>query len=369
MSNLQRDIFKNKILQKEKQVQLSYNDENEQSDSLGPLEPPSMRPKSFRRRSRFEPKSWDQYFKENFQLELETKTGKGQFNVFYSPPSNLESPVFVFHHGAGSSGLSFSLAGSKIRAQMESAQRDQVGGVISFDVRGHGSTIVEGKDDFSLDLLADDLLGVIKGVFEKESWSEMPPLILVGHSLGGAVVTRASLRKTLVSLVGVVVIDAVEEIAIDALKSMNMMLDKWPLQFNSLESAIDWQLSGHGIRNRESAVVSVPGIVKKSEDGTCYVWRINLRRTEPFWTDWFTGLSKSFLSVPGARLLILAGQDRLDKELIIGQMQGKYQLVVFSNSGHFVQEDEPDNIATTLVDFWTRNGRQQNIIPVFGKFR
>lgn len=38
---------------------------------------------------------------------------------------------------------------------------------------------------------------------------------------------------------------------------------------------------------------------------------------------WFTGLSRKFLNCRTAKLLILAGTDRLDKELLIGQMQGR----------------------------------------------
>lgn len=35
------------------------------------------------------------------------------------------------------------------------------------------------------------------------------------------------------------------------------------------------------------------------------------------------GLSKKFLAAKGGKLLLLAGTDRLDKELMIGQMQGR----------------------------------------------
>jgi pimeloyl-ACP methyl ester carboxylesterase len=54
--------------------------------------------------------------------------------------------------------------------------------------------------------------------------------------------------------------------------------------------------------------------------------------------DWFTGLSSKFLAARTARLLVLAGTDRLDKELMIGQMQGKYQLVVVPGVGHMLHE-------------------------------
>ena len=38
------------------------------------------------------------------------------------------------------------------------------------------------------------------------------------------------------------------------------------------------------------------------------------------------GLSKKFLEAKGGKLLLLAGTDRLDKELMIGQMQGTFIL-------------------------------------------
>ena len=53
---------------------------------------------------------------------------------------------------------------------------------------------------------------------------------------------------------------------------------------------------------------------------------------------WFTGLSKNFLAARTARLLVLAGTDRLDKELMIGQMQGKFQLAVVPGVGHMLHE-------------------------------
>lgn len=53
---------------------------------------------------------------------------------------------------------------------------------------------------------------------------------------------------------------------------------------------------------------------------------------------WFQGLSSAFLAARAARLLILAGTDRLDKELMIGQMQGKFQMEVIPDTGHMLHE-------------------------------
>lgn len=56
-------------------------------------------------------------------------------------------------------------------------------------------------------------------------------------------------------------------------------------------------------------------------------------------------------------MLILAGTDRLDKTLMIGQMQGKFQLEVLPDVGHMLHEDNPEKIAGLLVEFWKRNER------------
>jgi len=57
-----------------------------------------------------------------------------------------------------------------------------------------------------------------------------------------------------------------------------------------------------------------------------------------FQIGWFQGLSSHFLAARTARLLVLAGTDRLDKELMIGQMQGKFQMAVVPGVGHMLHE-------------------------------
>ena len=43
---------------------------------------------------------------------------------------------------------------------------------------------------------------------------------------------------------------------------------------------------------------------------------------------WYEGLSDAFLGVKVPKVLMLAGTDRLDRTLTIGQMQGRFQLVL-----------------------------------------
>ncbi|CAH1433781.1 unnamed protein product [Lactuca virosa] len=74
------------------------------------------------------------------------------------------------------------------------------------------------------------------------------------------------------------------------------------------------------LRNIDSARISIPGTVKYDDS-----------------QQWYEGLSEKFLSSPVPKLLLLAGTDRLDRALTIGQMQGKFQMVVFRHTGHAIQ--------------------------------
>ena len=62
--------------------------------------------------------------------------------------------------------------------------------------------------------------------------------------------------------------------------------------------------------------------------GSRWKWRTPLHLSQPYWEDWYQGLSDLFTSVKAPKVLVLAGTDRLDKSLTIGQMQGKFQLVL-----------------------------------------
>ncbi|ELU37128.1 alpha/beta hydrolase family domain-containing protein [Rhizoctonia solani AG-1 IA] len=67
-----------------------------------------------------------------------------------------------------------------------------------------------------------------------------------------------------------------------------------------------------------------------------------------FLLGWFNGLSEKFLAARTARLLVLAGTDRLDKTLMIGQMQGKFQMVVVPGVGHMLHEARIPNCRCAL---------------------
>lgn len=359
----------------------------------------------------WEPIPWTTYFERELFLKPHNPgdgSGEGTpsatsitYHAYLNSPSPSGGPLFVTHHGAGSSGLSFSLLASEIRRLLPNA------GILSLDARGHGSTTVTGSPagspgkpaelDLSLPTLTDDLYHVITLTQQQMSWPQLPPLILVGHSLGGAVVTSlAKEPRSLASkILGHAVLDVVEGSAIDALQSMHSYLSTRPSGFTSLESAIEWHVRSRTVRNSVSARASVPSLLVRNDDASPqdtppanpadassataspavnipnaaprpsrpWSWRTDLAATQPFWEGWFVGLSRKFLEARGGKLLLLAGTDRLDTELTIGQMQGKYALQVFPEAGHFIHEDLPEKTAIALADFFRRNDRSALVLP------
>lgn len=69
-----------------------------------------------------------------------------------------------------------------------------------------------------------------------------------------------------------------------------------------------------------------------------YTWRIDLSKSEQYWSGWFENLSAKFLDLNVPKLLLLASIDGLDRALTVGQMQGKFQLQVLARCGHAVHE-------------------------------
>lgn len=91
----------------------------------------------------------------------------------------------------------------------------------------------------------------------------IPPIMLVGHSMGGAICVHIASLDLIPSLIGCVVIDVVEGTAMEALASMQSFLRSRPQYFKSIQQAIEWSIRSGQIRNSASAKVSMPGQIVK----------------------------------------------------------------------------------------------------------
>ncbi|KOB76741.1 Protein phosphatase methylesterase 1 [Operophtera brumata] len=288
------------------------------------------------RRKDYTPVPWKQYFEKNVDVE----TDGGTFRVYLSPePDHSDRPRIVTLHGGGYSGLSWALfavscylcvihsdcSGPEWFPENKSGLVIDAGGD---DIRGHGET--KANDDE--DLCADTLV------------NEIPPLILVGHSMGGAVAVRAAHLPSLEHcLQGIAVIDVVEG-----------SLHPYTQNYVCEESP-----SPHALADAIAEEGEQPDLFQKPTGDNCgpmkYKWRIDLSKTERHWSGWFKGLSSLFLSVAAPRLLLLASIDGLDRELTVGQMQGKFQMQVLARCGHAVHEDTPGEVARVIASFALRH--------------
>jgi len=337
----------------------------------------------------FSPVAWTQYFTESKDIEV----GTSRFRIY---SVGVSGPVLLLLHGGGFSALSWACFSAAVTRLVDCR-------CVAIDLRGHGDSATDDDANLAEETLSKDIADIVNKLFGPQ----LPAIIIMGHSMGGAIAIHVTKKQLIPSIIGLVVIDVVEGTALEALTNMQSFLRGRPKNFVSPEKAIEWAVKTGHIRNRDSARVSMMGQLKRASGETAtheletssvvqplsalsedteeeeeksiknncvckkdvstnmgsenkvsvpgYVWRIDLSRTEPYWQGWFSGMSQLFLACSVPKLLLLAGVDRLDKDLTIGQMQGKFQMQVLPKSGHAVQEDAPDKVAESVASFLVRN--------------
>lgn len=176
-------------------------------------------------RADFSPSSWRFFFDERFDVYCSQRATT--FRCFYNhaakppvlkdvvadapdddvistqiPVIPTDRPIFVLFHGAGHTALSFAACAEQIRQASlcsvlpaslpTSSSSSSSNGypVLAFDLRGHGGTRSDSADEehaFSADSLVDDAVALLNAIF-----TPAHVLMLVGHSLGGALVVRVA---------------------------------------------------------------------------------------------------------------------------------------------------------------------------------
>lgn len=309
------------------------SDSDEDNDTVGELGNSLPPPRS---NVIYSPLDWTQYFTHTDWVDPVTP-------LYWA---GTQGPIFLCLHGAGHSALSFACVAKLVSDQCR---------VMAFDFRGHGKNRTTGDEeyDMSVDTLVNDTVKVLEYVRNK---FDSPRVILVGHSMGGAIACKTAykIQAEGFDLAGLIILDVVEGSAIDALPFMESIISQRPQVFPTLESAIHWSVASHTIRCLESARISVPFqlTLKESENPhSGYVWRTDLKRTQCNWQGWFKNMTKEFLGVHCIKELIVANSDRIDREMMIAQMQGKYKHAIFYEVGHVLQEDNPTRLAQEFLEF------------------
>ena len=330
-------------------------------------------PRRASRDAHFSMDSTDSCFATKTRVEIEDDDGRArEFCVYASEGARAATPrddataapraTLFLLHGCPHTALTWSLVAETLRARR--GERREIVDVVAMDLRGHGEShshddaLGETRASFDADVMARDCAKTLRRFVDGDARR----VVVVGHSMGGAVATRvATILETefgasdsALTLAGLVLIDIVEGSAMRALPAMGALVDARPTTFASLADAFHWSATrGGGTKNQRSASLSLPSQLRETEGGA-WTWRVDLRDTAPYWRSWYEGLSKRFLAVKAPKLLLLAGSDRLDTELMIAQMQGKFQMTLLPNAGHAIQEDDPESVANALENFLAR---------------
>ncbi|XP_031170381.1 protein phosphatase methylesterase 1-like isoform X2 [Sander lucioperca] len=335
----------------------------------------------------YSPVSWREYFDQMEDVSVGPADSRDVFRIY---KAGNDGPLLVLLHGGGHSALSWAVFTTAIASRVTCR-------VLAMDLRGHGDTLVRQSDDFSTQTMSSDIANVIGACYGETP----PPIVLIGHGVGGAIAVHTASNMLLPTTVGLVAIDVVEGSATEALHSIQNFLKGRPKSFKSMDHAIEWSVKSGQIRNLEAARVSMVGQIKRCEvevaspvtdvvvesneefydqkyvndkenaasevslsEGknnseeqlmSVYMWRIDLSKSEKYWDGWFRGTSNLFLACNLPKLLLLAGIDRLDRDLTIGQMQGKFMMQVLPPCGHAVQENKPDKVAEAVASFLLRH--------------
>ena len=189
--------------------------------------------------------------------------------------------------------------------------------------------------------------------------SDGAPVILVGHSMGGALASHASAELSQahpgIRLRGLVVLDCVEGTALDSMPVMEAAIRARPQEFPTVDAALQWWLKAGLTRHEAAARQSLEAQLRVRGPAGQLGWRTDVAASVPHWSSWFTGQGTAFLTGCAApKLLLLSDARLLDARLTAAHMQGRFQLVVVPLAGHALHEDNPGQTAAALAAFIRR---------------
>lgn len=252
----------------------------------------------------------------NFQEQLSARV----FVASYSGKTEAKPQLaFLLLHGGASSAMTFALLAKKLSACATCVAPD----LLCHGDSGGADKVAPGSLRF------EDAVAHAQGVAE---WAlehtQVKKLVLVGHSMGACVAAKLAHTLHAGTVGALVMIEMIEELALESYDKFAKMLAKRPSEFRDTKEAITWSVSANWLQSLKSAKLSIPALLHHDTCGRL-TWKTDLAASKANWPCWFEGVDANFMTTTASKLLVLAKTaTKLDKDLSIGQMQGKFQLKV-----------------------------------------
>jgi pimeloyl-ACP methyl ester carboxylesterase len=135
----------------------------------------------------YAPVDWSLYF--DVSRKIQIPNSDDVFRTFEIGTVAAPKPLVVLHHGGGHSALSWALCARALADLSKNSFS-----ILAFDCRGHGRTKTSNDGDLSLQTLSQDMVNLIRTMYGD---AIIPPIFLVGHSMGGAIVVHVASQKML----------------------------------------------------------------------------------------------------------------------------------------------------------------------------
>ncbi|KAG0274280.1 hypothetical protein BGZ95_009943 [Linnemannia exigua] len=341
----------------------------------------------------YEPLDWPAFFqsKRKYAISPEVDPTNIVYTLYESNAGRKHLPVIVLVHGAGHCARSFALVAQALHNTSGLTLNARI---LCPDLRGHGETTSNDQTNLDVENLAQDLENLLTSLYgdnighyldkNGKVVGEGPPKIhLVGHSMGGSIVTQVAYWNRVPGISSVAVLDMLEVNINAAPAAIRHWCAARPPVCKTISQAIQWGVESGTVRNVLSARVSFPGMIVYNPAAILpiltpthvptatttlpetpattmggFTWRTDLMASEHNWLSWFQGQNQKLLSPSSSaipKLLILAEHSNLDTELSAAYLQGRFGLVKMQHVGHAVEEDDPEAVVNALLQFWLRH--------------